>query len=147
MRSPFVFTVIMMMMMSGMLLASVLLSFQLDKIYAQSTDPDSPPQHVNFDILTTEDCTFIPQDDDIDCIPINGATTTLDPPFDSDFFLNCNLINQPPQNAFCNLDFRSPQLGGDDWEATVNCEEVTMNRDLTISASDCTGTLDDEDHG
>jgi hypothetical protein len=145
MRSPFVFTVI---MVSGMLLASALSSNQLDKIYAQSTDPNAPPQHVEFDILTTEDCIFIPQDDDIDCIPINGATTTLDPPFDSDFFLSCDLNNQPPQNAFCNLDFLSPQLGGDDWDAKVNCEEVTtIIPDLTFSLSDCTGTLDDEDHG
>jgi hypothetical protein len=145
MRSPFVFTVIVIVMMSGMLLASALISFQLDKIYAQSTDPNGPPQHVEFDILITEDCDIIPQDDDIDCLPIDGATTTLDPPFDSDFALGCS-PNPAGRNPFCGLDFESPQLGGDDWDAKVFCEEAITNPDLTLSLSDCTGTLDDENH-
>jgi hypothetical protein len=62
MRLPFVFTVI---MMSGMFLASALLSFQLGKIYAQSTDPNSPPQQVDFDISAPSSCDF--SQDSIDC--------------------------------------------------------------------------------
>jgi hypothetical protein len=142
MRSPVVFTVI---MMSGMLLASALLSFQLDKIYAQSTDPNSPPEQVTFDISASDSCDFSP--DSIDCAPSDGATTTLNPPFDSNFDLACDTFGTPASgiSATCLLDFRSPELNGDDWEARVSCSDVEIV-EFAISITGCSGTLDDENH-
>jgi hypothetical protein len=135
MRSLFVFTVI---MMSGMLV-SALLSFQLDKIYAQSTDPNSPPEQVTLGILAPDPCTF--SQDSIDCAPSDGATTTLNPPFDSDFDLACDIFGT---SASCLLDFRSPQLSGNDWDASVSCSDVDVSEIISITG--CSGTLDDENH-
>jgi hypothetical protein len=141
MRSPVVFTVI---MVSGMLLASAFLSFQLDWIYGQSSDPNSPPQHVDFNVLVNQNCDIDPIDGFIDCSPNDGATTTLpNPAFASDIELSCNIFGNPPNSATCLIDFRSPQLGGDDWDMVHG---VACNVDSSFNLIDCDGTLDDENH-
>ena len=142
MRSQFVFAVI---MMSGMIIPSALLSFHLEKIYAQSTDPNSPPDNITVDISLSPSCTG--DQDHIDCLASDdGATLTgLDPPFDSDFDLDCEVVVEefgepgfpPPLSYSCNLDFRSPQLGDSNWDANVFCFG---------GLNHCSGTLDDENH-
>jgi hypothetical protein len=136
--------------MLGMLLGSALLTFQLDKIYAQSTDPNSPPDNITVDISLSPSCTG--DQDHIDCLASDdGATLTgLDPPFDSDFDLDCEIHSlgesifiapgvtiQPPLSYSCNLDFRSPELGDSNWDANVFCFG---------GLNHCSGTLDDENH-
>ena len=147
MRSPVVFTVI---MMSGMLLASALLSFQLDKTYAQSTDPDAHPEHVTFDITIDNNNCVIQGDGsrftELTCTPSGATTTTLNNPFDSFFELDCDLSNPSPDSitAICELDFLEAELAGNDFDMNnVFCSNVDLiQREIT----DCSGTLDDENH-
>ena len=129
-------------------IGSALLSFQLDKIYAQSADRDSPPDHVTVDITASVPPCEITQDGTrLDCAASdNGATLSgLDPPFDSDFDFDCEVVVEefgepgfpPPLSYSCNLDFRSPQLGDSNWDANVFCFG---------GLNHCSGTLDDENH-
>jgi len=137
MRSPFVF-IFTVMMMSGMLLASALLSFQLDKIYAQ--------EWIEFSIIGLNCPGADLNQDSIDCPATDRpSTTTLDPPFDSNYDLSCER-NNDWTSANCNLDFRSPRLGGEDWDADVSCSLIEkIGQDLVIDF--CGGFLADEEHG
>jgi hypothetical protein len=121
-------------MMSGMLLASALLSFQLDKIYAQLA--------FQVDITASVPPCTIDQNEDelndeLDCAASDGGAilTRINPPFDlgtfGTFDLDCeHSIEDDDEILEEEILFDHPlettpaiscDLEGDDWNAWVTC--------------------------
>jgi hypothetical protein len=136
--------------LSGILLSSALLSFQLDKIYAQSS-----PIAVDITASVPPCAIDLNEDklpDELDCAASdNEATVTgLDPqPLNPEFSLDCETHIEdddeipPDQNpgetdslaASCSLD-------GDDWNANVSCfPPVDPFTTGTNNLNDCFGSI------